>query len=127
VAVVADPRLASRVEDLANKVHVWAVRSPDTEAIALRHGTKNTRTQDADPLASGVTLFNGGSSGPEDDCVGIIDVVEEHHGEYSHDPPLSAVEVLGAAPTERLRGEFHSLGFTRIEPTAEGFVAFRDI
>lgn len=126
MAVVADPRLASRVEDLANKVHVWAVRSPDTEAIALRLWDEE-HTQDADPLASGVTLFNGGSSGPEDDCVGIIDVVEEHHGEYSHDPPLSAVEVLGAAPTERLRGEFHSLGFTRIEPTAEGFVAFRDI
>jgi hypothetical protein len=58
--------------------------------------------------------------------VSIIDTIEEHHGEHSHDPPLTVVEVFGAKATERVRDEFAAPGFRRLEPSPSGFVAFRD-
>jgi hypothetical protein len=48
-----------------------------------------------------------------------------HHGDYSHDPPLSVIEVIGLEPTEAVRDELSSYGFGDIELSAEGFVVRR--
>ena len=53
-------------------------------------------------------------------------VVEEHHGEYSHDPPLTAIEVIGTGASAMVREHLGAYGFLRIEPEAEGFTAFRE-
>jgi hypothetical protein len=67
-----------------------------------------------------------GLAASEEDCLSIIDTIDEHHGEYGHNPPLTVVEVFGAKATEKVRVELAAVGFRRLEPSPSGFVAFRD-
>ena len=119
---MVDRAFGDGLEELAPRCHVWAVRSPVNEGAAERI---RAAAGGSFSLESGVTLFAPGGGGPEDDCVAILATVEEHHGEHSHDPPLSAVEVHGAEPTAAVRAELDALGFTRVEPAGDGFVASR--
>lgn len=72
-----------------------------------------------------MTLFGAGDRSPEDEVISIFGTVHERHGEYSHDPPLVEVEMLGAEPTADVRAELNASGFTDIVPSERGFVALR--
>jgi hypothetical protein len=39
---------------------------------------------------------------------------------------MGAVRVLGTGPTDAVREAFDSLGFARLVPAPDGFVAYRD-
>ncbi len=123
MAIVLDPALFSSVEELARTCHVWAVRAPETESIAERvwHDHQPDGGQWNE---SGLTLFNGAST-PEESLVSILGDLELHHGQYSHDPPLSVIEVLGTVMTDHIREALTELGFTEIRTTDHGFVAQR--
>jgi hypothetical protein len=56
----------------------------------------------------------------------ILGTVEEHHGAYSHDPPLSVLQVVGIEPSAAAIEELAAYGFGRIEPSDDGFIARRD-
>lgn len=71
-------------------------------------------------------MFDG-TGDAEADLSSILAVVEEHHGEYSHDPPVSTIAVYGVGVTDRLAADFAELGFSHLDPTAEGFVARRGL
>lgn len=114
--------LGSELEGLSERCHVWAVHMPENEAVAQRIWNQ----QGEHSLESGVTLFQPSGRGPEEDCLSIIYTIQEHHGEYSHDPPLTVVEVHGAKATEKVRHAFAALGFGRLKPSPSGFVAFRN-
>ena len=120
VAVVLDPDYGEGVRDLARDRHVWIVRSPINDAVAeaVRAGSEEHS------LESGISTFNGRES-PEESFLSILGVIEEHHGEYSHDPPLSVIEVFGVGATDAIREEAAAYGFRRIEPSDEGFTAYR--
>jgi hypothetical protein len=78
-----------------------------------------------DDLSETVTLFEG--RGTADlDLVAVIDEVELHHGAMGTGKPVRTLEVLGATPTDAVRRAFESNGFSRIEATPDGFVAYRD-
>lgn len=49
-----------------------------------------------------------------------------HHREYSHDPPLSVIEVIGLQPSTAVRDELATYGFNSIESFAGGFVGRAD-
>ena len=51
-------------------------------------------------------------------CSGILSTVDLHHGERAHDPPYSAIEVYGAAPSMTLRAAFASVGLPGLESIA---------
>ncbi len=121
VAIVVARDFGPRLQALASRCHVWAVRSPGNEAAteAIR------ATEPVYSPESGVTLFNADAS-PDAELLSIIGVVEEHHGEHSHDPAVSAIEVIGARPTPAVRDQFAAFGFDRIEATPDGFIALRD-
>jgi hypothetical protein len=53
--------------------------------------------------------------------------VEEHHGEHSHDPPLSVIEVIGVSATDAIRGQLVADGFGQTEPDDQGFTAYRTL
>jgi hypothetical protein len=123
VAVVVDPALSRTVEQLARDLHAWAVRSPDTEGIARRIW-RDQQPDSEDVLDAGLTLFNGESS-PERSLLSILDTVELHHGEYSHDPPLAVIHVLGVHPTDAICNALAELGVTEITAADHGFIARR--
>ena|SRR5579862_5031350 len=123
VVIVVSSEFAPKLDALALSSHVWAVRTAATEEAARRIWEEHS-PQGTDPLTSGLTLFKG-EGDPADDLLSILDEVELHHGiAGGHFPPMSAVRVFGTEPTDAVREAFSSLGFTRLVPTPEGFVAY---
>ena len=117
VAIVVAPGFAAEVRRIAADRHVWAIRTPEYQRAADQERRHS--------LERGVTLFAADSPSPEDEVISIFGTVQEHHGEYSHDPPLDEVEILGAEPTPEVRAELGACGFTHIVPAEGGFVAVR--
>ena len=75
-------------------------------------------------LDSGVTTFKVDSTrSPEEWCAAIVGTVDEHHGDFSHDPPVSELEIYGTRPTASLQTAFVAYGFEEFEPTNDGFRA----
>jgi hypothetical protein len=80
----------------------------------------------ADPLGPGITSFlaiEGESQ--EEMCSRLAGDVDEHHGEFSHDPPWSEILVFGVPLSERLRASFTELGASQFEITQDGFICRR--
>ena len=121
MALVVDPAFGARLEDLARRMHVWVLRSADNERAARRL----RRDDSPHSLESGLTLFGSPGDTAEDACVEIVGTVEEHHGEYSHDPPLDAIEVFGIQPTPPIREALAAYGFQLSDVRPDGFVASR--
>jgi len=125
VTVMVSDEFVSMLDELVLSGHVWAVQTAATEEAARRIWEEHP-PQETDPLASGVTLFKGGE-GSEDDLLWILDEVGLHHGSSGgHFPPTSAIRVLGTGPTDAVREELDSLGFTRLVTAPGGFVAYRE-
>jgi hypothetical protein len=120
VAVVVDSAYGGRVGPLADRCHTWVARSRANDAAVAAYRGEHPRFSPD----SGITDFGSGAT-PEESLVDILPVVEEHHGSYGHDPPLSVIEVVGVPPTPTVRHELAALGFDEIDETAEGFVARR--
>lgn len=74
----------------------------------------------------GVTTFKVDSSASREVwCAEVLSDIDLHHGEYSHDPPYSAVEVLGTTLTRGLRERFNQYEMAEFEERPGGFVAKR--
>jgi hypothetical protein len=58
-------------------------------------------------------------------CARIAGDVDEHHGEFGHDPPWREIEVFGADLNDRLQNVFEELGAITFEKTRDGFVCRR--
>ena len=120
MGIVVDPDFAERVHFLAHEMPVWIVDTAVNWAAAESHwrqepdkkSTNGITTFKVDPMAS-----------PEDWCAGVLDTVIEHHGEYSHDPPVSSLEVIGAQPAASLIAILAERGFAELKPTRNGFRA----
>jgi hypothetical protein len=117
--VTFDHKMAVEHRALLN---VWALRMPEYERVAQERWS----TAPGDVLDSGITLFNGSGLSPEAELVEIFATIEEHHGEYSHTPALSEIEVFGAQPTSEVLAELNACGFDDISPSQRGFTARRD-
>jgi hypothetical protein len=122
VAVVVDPDYGEAVRPLSLSRHVWIVRSPRNNAVveAMRAQCNEHSAE------TGVSTFNAGGT-PEESFLSILGVVDEHHGEHSHDPPLSVIEVVGVAATDAIREQLAAVGFRQTEPDDEGFTAYRTV
>ena len=125
VTIIVTDEFASRLDDLASGGHAWVLRTSTTEEAARRIWEEHP-PQETDPLTAGLTLFND-EGDPENDLLSILDKVDLHHGSSGClVPPMSAVKVLGAGPTDAVREALGSLGFTRLVTAPDGFVAYRD-
>ncbi len=119
VAIVLDPAY-SQLEQLAERMPIWAVDTPPNRAVAkrlweLRGG--------ADAF-QGITLFRvADERDAEGNCVNVIDQVDLHHGVYSSGSKIASLTVIGATPSDRLREELSAYGFVALEATSDGFVA----
>jgi len=115
VAIVVTPEHVAKIGPLAAEGPVWAVRTPDSEAIAARVWALGQAS---------LTLFNG-SAHPEEALLDILPEIELHHGEASGFPPLGRIDVFGVEPSDVVRRELGLLGFFRLAPEVGGFTASR--
>jgi hypothetical protein len=58
---------------------------------------------------------------PDEEVIRMLDTIEEHHGEYSADPPYSILEFIGCPDSERLRSALAEFGF-RVEASSSGSI-----
>jgi hypothetical protein len=124
VAIVVDPEFGDRLDTLALRVHTWIADTATNRAAADRYWSAQKSANVAHSLEHGVTTFRVDlTTPPEDWCASIVDVVEEHHGPWSHEPPVTEVEVYGTPLSAALRTVFAAVGFDEARPTPYGFEA----
>jgi hypothetical protein len=119
VTVVVDPEFGTRLRDLLTEEAVWVVDSSTNAPVihAIWHEQKTTTSTE-------VTSFKFDTdASPEDWLIYELSTIELHHGEYSHDPPWSVLNVVGVPWSDRIAGELAELGFTQHVDTPLGFEA----
>jgi hypothetical protein len=125
VAVVVDPEFGYALLRLASHVHVWIIDTLTNRAAAEIVWSKEGGVPS---LERGVTTFSKvATDAPDEIVASVLDSIELHHGEYSHSPPWSVLEVYGTTPTPSLSTALAEHWFTNISPTPGGFRAWRPV
>jgi hypothetical protein len=126
VAIVVDGSFGNRLAALAERLHVWICGSPANRAAAA--AIWGARSGTAYDIESGVTVFVCSEVEPPDTVLlGVLDTVDEHHGQHSHDPPWSVIEVFGCPPTPKVLDALAHFGALVEEEGPAGFVARRTV
>jgi hypothetical protein len=122
VGLVVDPDYGERLMELASEMHVWVADTPTNTPIAQRIWAETTEPG----IERGVTTFKiADLQDHEGNAMRELENIELHHGQYSHRPPVSVVEVVGVLITPPLKNAFEELGYTIFSETPEGFRATR--
>ena len=120
VTIVVDPIYGGKVSTLSERIHVWLADTPPNRAAA----EQVWRTRPDGDLESGVTTFKvAAGASPEQWVLDILSTVLEHHGEYSHDPPLSFVDIIGVERSPNLTEALISAGLTDFTRRSDGWRA----
>ena len=120
VGIVVDATFGERLHALVARMPTWVADTPPNRAAAEVHW----RTHPGEAHPNGITTFRvDAARAPEEWCAGVLGAVIEHHGQYSHTPSVSILEVIGAKPLKSLVGALGDYGFTLVSPTPEGFRA----
>jgi hypothetical protein len=123
VAVVVDPAYGDKLLELAARLHVWIIDTPANKAAAQVLWSQDGHVHSLD---NGVTTFSAFRVDRPDEIVAsMLETIDLHHGEYSHSPPWSVLEVYGASPSPSLAAALADYGFTDILPILGGFRASR--
>ncbi len=88
IAVVFDPDFGEKLCPLFEKFHVWVTFSKSNDQAINKYLAQ--KRKEIGPLAHGITQFEETELTPD-----LLDEIWEHHGEYSQDPPLSAMKIIG--------------------------------
>lgn len=123
VALVVDRTFGDRLLVLASRMHVWACGS-----LANRRAAESFRAKSPEPSVDhGITVFTDDEHDrPEQRVIRTLFEVDLHHGEASHDPPWTTLEVFGADAAPDVEQALRGHGVTRIERTDSGFIAMRE-
>jgi hypothetical protein len=122
VHVVVDLEYGERLRDLPASEPAWVVDSKDNHPVIEALWREPKATDES----GGITSFKyNADDKPEDWLIAVLSAVDLHHGEYSHDPPYSVLNVIGVEWSSRIQDELERFGFGRHETTVEGFVVVR--
>lgn len=121
--MVVDPEYGDRLDTLAAEMPIWVADTPTNraaaEAIWRRTPAGLPHTAPGAVTIFGVQL----DESPAVWALAVIGDVDFHHGEYSHTPPYTALEVIGTEPTPDLQDALKDFGLTELESRADGFRA----
>src|SRR5262249_40944792 len=123
IGVVLDETFGDKLLELSQTMHVWVCDSEPNRRAAERIWAEET--PDKAWLESGGTSVQYDPNDIARSLFDVIRLVEEHHGEYAHDPPWTTLEVFGASPNRNLIDALQDLGVRRVETTETGLIAFR--
>jgi len=124
VHVVVNPHYGESIHSLPVEEPAWVVDSQDNHTVIQALWDERRIT---DHLV-GITSFKfDDQATPEDWLVSILATIDLHHGEFSHDPPYSVLNVIGVKWSDRIQKELNEFGFNQYKPTPEGFVAIREV
>jgi hypothetical protein len=116
--VVVDPAFGERLAPLPAGEPVWVIDTPINAPVAQRLW----RERKNENHLTGITTFKpSADASPDQEVIRMLDTIEEHHGEYSADPPYSILEIIGCPDSERLRSALGEFGF-HVEASISGSV-----
>ena len=120
IAIVVDERFGNKVLHLAQTVYVWLIESAENDRSAKLAWEAPQRGDD--PLLCGVTTSKR-EHGEELDAliIRLLDTIDEHHGEFAHDPEWSEIDVYGACPSTAIEVAAADYGVNRCEVVPFGF------
>ena len=122
VHVVVDPHYGERIRDLPVGEPAWVVDSIDNKPIIRTIWQQRKTTEKIEGITSFVV---DGNATPEDWLISELYTIDLHHGELSHNPAYSVLNVVGIGQSDRLRKALAEIGLTEIKNTADGFEARR--
>ena len=125
VALVFDEFGAQRISKLAEHCHVWAIESDDNERAARRIWDGQNSDSNGITMDRGVTLFSPIGASVVDSLRAMIELIEEHHGAYAHDPPVNELIVSGLSLTDDVKSILRQWGYESIGARDGCFVAAR--
>ena len=122
VGLIVDPAFGDRVAALAERMPVWiadsAANRAAAEAVRARHMAAGRPSQDSVPV-----FRVDPADSPATWAIDVLGDIHLHHGEHSHDPPYTAIEIVGARPEPDLVAALAEYGLPQIQPRPNGFVA----
>jgi hypothetical protein len=122
VAIVVGRDAGAYLATLAARLHVWVCGTEANRRVAQARFASRPGSS----LESGMTTFLvGDTDSAEEMVLGILYMVDLHHGEYSHNPPWDTVEVYGAPATPAVRAAFAEYDVMEFATAANGFVCRR--
>jgi len=124
VTVVVDREFGEQLASLERGVPVWIVDTPTNKPVAQRLWNDLPK---GDHLTGITSFLASEGDSPERVFLGVLDVVDLHHGPYSADPPYTVIEVAGTSLTDAIVAELSEYGFDSFEPRANGFRATRPL
>jgi hypothetical protein len=124
VYVVVDPHYGERLRHLPADEPIWIIDSEENHSVIQALWNERNQSRHLD----GITSFKYDSKGtPEHWFVSELATIDLHHGEFSHNPPYSVLEVVGVAWSDKVESALKEYGFIKYERTIEGFITWREI
>jgi len=125
VALILEPCFGERLRDLVRDYHCWVVESEQNQPV-IREIWNSQIGSNEDPMGPGISTFESvAEATPEEESIRMLDILEDHHGEYAHDPPWSELLICGVSGTEKLERALREFGFVRFQSDAGGRRCFR--
>lgn len=115
LAIVLDPDFGVRLRDVAGHFDLWIVTSQVNRTVVEDLWKEVADSPECHDVSIWTNEFTGMTV---EQWRVILEDIEDHHGQYSHDPPVTILEVYGATPADYY-------GYDKIEPTSDGFRATR--
>jgi hypothetical protein len=124
VAVVVDKNFGERLLELSSRLPVWICSSTQNLKYVKEIWSKTKEEN----LKRVVTSFNFKENDSlEDIFLGILDNVDLHHGEFSHNPAWNVLEVYGLEKvSNKILNGLKKYGEGIIKETTDGFIYFRE-
>jgi hypothetical protein len=123
VALVVDPEYGERLGALALDMPGWIADTP-TNRSAAEVLWRDAPIEISHTVRRAITTFRvQANEPPEMWAVSVLGDIDLPHGEYSHTPPYSALEVIGAEATGDLREALKEYGLSELEARPQGFRA----
>jgi hypothetical protein len=123
VYVVVDPHYGERLRNLRANDPIWVIDS-ETNHIVIQ---TLWNERQGSSLQDGITSFKyDPKENREDWFVNELATIDLHHGEFSHNPPYSVLEVIGIAWSDKVEDALKEYGFIKYERTTEGFITRRE-
>jgi len=121
--VIVDPAFGDRLREIPAGEPIWIA---DTAPNRLAYEAVGKERHPESYLVGLSSFTIDPAAAPEDWLISELEVIDLHHGEMSHDPPWSHINVIGTKWTERIGRELARFGFGNHQDTAEGFTATKE-
>lgn len=120
INIIVDPHFGRSIYNLPIEETIWIVDSDDNHSVIQDVRKKNQLPN--------ITSFQFDiKDTPEDLFINQFDMIDLHHGKYSHTPPYTIINVIGVKWSDRIGKELNRYGFINHVTTKDGFISERTI